>query len=81
MLKARAEDALLTAAECGALLGGVSEQNFPEYASRWPALRDGTRIVRVGGPRSRGRTRWLKSAVVEHLRSELLRPDLQHPCE
>ncbi len=76
VLKALAEDALLTAAECGALLGGISEQHFARYASRWPVLREGMRVVRVGGPRSRGRVRCLKSAVIEHLRSELLCPEV-----
>ena len=74
--KARAEEALLTAAECGALLGGVSEQHFPRYASEWPVLRQGMRVVRVCAG-SRGRARWLRSAVVEHLRTELLCPDLR----
>ncbi len=74
--KARADEALLTAAECGVLLGGVSEQHFPRYATEWPVLRRGMRIVRVSAG-SRGRARWLKSAVVEHVRSELLCPDVR----
>lgn len=77
-LKAGAEDALLTAAECGALLGGMSEQRFPRYAGAWPVLRQGMRIVRVRAG-TRGRARWLKSAVIEHLRSELLCPELREP--
>lgn len=76
IVKAGAREALLTAAEAGALAGGMSEQNFPAYSARWPALRAGMRIVRVGGPASRGRARWLLSALVEHIREELLRPEL-----
>lgn len=76
VLKACARDALCANAECGAIVGGISEQNWPAYAARWPALREGMRIVRVSGPTSRGRARWLKSAVLKHIAEELLRPDL-----
>jgi len=76
IIKAASPDALLNAAEAGALVGGISEQNWPRYAARWPALREGMRIVRVKGPTSRGRARWLKSAVMKHVTEELLRPDL-----
>ena len=40
------------------------------------ALRAGMRVVRVGGPKSRGRARWLMSALMRHITKELLRPDL-----
>lgn len=80
-VKGAMEEALLSAVECGAACGGISAQNWPRYAARWPNLRAGMRIVRVGGKRSRGRARWLKSAVVEHIRSELLRPDRDRPHE
>lgn len=76
LLGSQAGDALLTAREAGALAGGISEQHWTRYATRWPALRKGMRIVRVSGARSRGRARWLMSAVIKHITEELLRPEL-----
>ena len=74
-VKALAEDALLTKHESAAFVCMGSEA-FVRYARRWPTLVAGARIVRAT-PGSRGRVRWLKSALIQHIREELLRPDLE----
>lgn len=70
---AEATDRLLSPAQCGRLMGGMSGRRWMEYSPRWPVLDAGHRIVRVtaGG---RGRHRWLRSAVIRHMREELLHP-------
>lgn len=67
-----ADDALLNAAQCGRKVGGIHPENWPTYAARWPMLIAGLRIVRVT-PGSKGRARWLRSAVVAHIVHELRR--------
>ena len=74
-VKALAEDALLSKHEAAALVCMGSEA-YVRYARRWPMLVAGARIVRAT-PGSRGRVRWLKSALIQHIREELLRPDLE----
>lgn len=66
------DDTLLSIAQCCRKLGGIHPKNWPAYAARWEALRDGERIVRVR-PDGRGRSRWLRSAVVRHIVVELKR--------
>ena len=62
---------LLTRHEASGLVG-IHPTNWREYADRWPMLRAGARVVRVSAG-SRGRMKWLRSAVEEHISEELLR--------
>lgn len=66
-----ADDVLLNKAECGAMCK-VEKDRWPGYAQRFPILRRGMRVVRVN-PDGVGRRRWLKSAVLEHMHSEMPR--------
>jgi hypothetical protein len=74
LVKSAVEDALLDKHEAAAILA-MGPETFVRYAARWPSLARGARVVRVR-PSGRGRVRWLKSAVLEHLRLELLTPDV-----
>ena len=74
-VKACAEDCLLDKHEAAAFVC-LGPDRFVVYARRWPALREGARVVRAR-PGSRGRLRWLKSALIRHIREELLRPDIE----
>lgn len=65
------DDYLLDVEQVARRLGGcVSPQSVPDYASRWPALVDSYRPLRVTGGR-KVQHRWLLSGVVRHLRDEL----------
>ncbi|MFO0931977.1 MAG: hypothetical protein U1E39_04630 [Planctomycetota bacterium] len=63
------DDALLTAAEAGALVH-VSRSRWDAYWRRYEALVRGRRIVRAN-PNGKGVSRWLKSAVIHHMHCEL----------
>lgn len=63
------DDALLTAAEAGALVH-VSRSRWDAYARRYQILVRGRRIVRAN-PNGKGVSRWLKSAVIQHIHLEL----------
>jgi hypothetical protein len=65
------DDALLSAEEACALVH-VSRSRWDAYAARFHALVRGRRIVQVN-PKGKGVTRWLKSAVIEHMHHELAR--------
>lgn len=63
------DDRLHDAAESSAIVK-VSRSRWDNYASRFPALRRGRRIVQVN-PQGKGVYRWLKSALIEHIHLEL----------
>lgn len=63
------DDALLTAAEAGTLVH-VSRSRWDAYWRRYEALVRGRRIVRAN-PNGKGVSRWLKSAVIQHIHLEL----------
>lgn len=64
-----ADDRLLSAAEAGAICK-VSRSRWDGYAARFPLLMRGRRLVQVT-PGGRGTMRWLKSAIIAHLHTEL----------
>jgi hypothetical protein len=66
-----ATDALLSAAEACALVH-VSRSRWDAYALRFPALVRGRRIVQAN-PGGKGVVRYLRSALVEHMHTELAR--------
>ncbi len=53
----------------------VSESRWDGYWKRFPALKRGCRIVQVN-PQGKGVRRWLRSAVIQHMHTELAR---EHP--
>lgn len=60
---------LLSARECAGLVG-ISERSWRDYARRWPALVEGFVPLRLR-PGTRGRDKWLYSAVHQHMTVEL----------
>ncbi len=65
------DDALLSAEEACALVH-VSRSRWDAYARRFHVLLRGQRLLQVT-PGGRGSMRWLKSAVIEHMHTELAR--------
>ncbi len=65
------DDALLSAAEAAALVK-VSRSRWDGYSRRFSALVRGRRVVQAN-PEGPGVTRWLRSAVIEHMHRELVR--------
>lgn len=63
------DDALLDKEEARTLVK-VSDSRWDGYWKRFPALVRGSRIVRVN-PKGQGVRRWLRSALVEHMHTEL----------
>lgn len=63
------QDCLLSRGEAADLCD-VSPRHFSAYALRWPALVEGT-VHQVITPGTKGRIKYLHSAVMTHLREEL----------
>ena len=63
------DDALLSIEEASALCK-VSDSRWTDYVKRYPALLRGQRLVQIN-PGNRGTMRWLKSALIEHIHTEL----------
>lgn len=72
-LLAEPKERLVPVVEAARRIGGMDPSNFTtRYVPRWEALRDGARVVRLD-PAGDGRMRILESALLEHMRVELLR--------
>lgn len=76
------DDDLLTARQCAAKVGEYTAKAghrwWYAYARRHLSLCEGFRPLRTDGPETDGAMRWLRSAVVFHIRHELmLGPDVE----
>lgn len=72
------DDTLLDKEEARTLVK-VSDSRWDSYWKRFPALVRGRRIVRVN-PHGKGVTRFLKSAVIQHMHEELARERTAAPA-